>query len=54
MQKPNDITSFPELFDGMEQFIAKQLGRLKRAGLIAAAFAAAFLLNQLVQSGVLG
>lgn len=33
MQKPNDIASFPELFDGMEQFLDEQLTGLKHAGL---------------------
>ncbi len=54
MQKPNDIVSFPELFDGMEQFLAEQIGLLKRVSLITAAFAAAFLLNKLAQSGMVG
>jgi len=33
MHKQNDIATFPELFDGMEQFLDEQLTRLKHAGL---------------------
>ncbi len=54
MQKPNDIVSFPELFDGMEQFLAEQLGLLKRFSLLAAALGGIFLVNALAQSGLLG
>ncbi|MDX9944873.1 MAG: hypothetical protein RBS35_08780 [Azonexus sp.] len=53
MQKPNDIVSFPELFDGMEQFLAEQIGILKRASLITSALAIAYLLNSLFQSGAI-
>ncbi|WP_434513852.1 hypothetical protein AB6Q56_14860 [Dechloromonas sp. ARDL1] len=30
MEKRNDIAAFPELFDGMEQFIEEQASGLKR------------------------
>ncbi|WP_341744215.1 hypothetical protein [Azonexus hydrophilus] len=36
MPKPNDIASFPELFEDMEQFLDEQITRLKRAGLLTA------------------
>lgn len=40
MYKQNDVASFPELFDGMEQFLDEQLRRLKRASLWSAMLAA--------------
>lgn len=33
MEKRNDIAAFPELFDGMEQFLAEWGQGLRRAGL---------------------
>jgi len=39
MHKQNDIVTFPELFDGMEQFLDEQITRLKRAGLLTASVA---------------
>jgi len=41
MNKPNhnDIAAFPELFDGMEQFIDEQAASLKRTSVILAAIA---------------
>ena len=39
MNKQRDIASFPELFDGMEQFLDEQLLRLKQAGLWSATLA---------------
>ncbi|WP_298399354.1 hypothetical protein [uncultured Azonexus sp.] len=39
MPKPNDIASFPELFDDMEQFLDEQINRLKRTGLLTASVA---------------
>jgi hypothetical protein len=41
MNKPNhnDIAAFPELFDGMEQFIAEQTAGFKRTSVILAAIA---------------
>ena len=34
MEKRNDIAAFPELFDGMEQFIEEQAAGLKRTSAI--------------------
>jgi hypothetical protein len=41
MDKPNhnDIAAFPELFDGMEQFIEEQTAGLRRTSVILAAIA---------------
>jgi hypothetical protein len=36
MEKRNDIAAFPELFDGMEQFIEEQAAGLKRTSAILA------------------
>lgn len=36
MEKRNDIAAFPELFDGMEQFIDEQAAGLKRTSAILA------------------
>lgn len=36
MEKRNDIAAFPELFDGMEQFIEEQATGLKRTSAILA------------------
>ncbi|WP_162888740.1 hypothetical protein [Dechloromonas sp. HYN0024] len=38
-QSNNDIAAFPELFDGLEQFIEEQAGHLKRTSAILAATA---------------
>lgn len=35
-----DIATFPDLFAGMEQFIAEQFAQFRRTGTIAAALAA--------------
>jgi len=40
MPKPSDIATFPELFDGTEQFFEEQTARLKRAGLMTITVAA--------------
>ncbi|MCH2221775.1 MAG: hypothetical protein MK097_15845 [Dechloromonas sp.] len=36
MEKRNDIAAFPELFDGMEEFIEEQAAGLKRTSVILA------------------
>jgi hypothetical protein len=38
-QNPRDIAAFPELFDGLEQFIEEQASGLKRTSAILAATA---------------
>lgn len=35
-QNSSDIAAFPELFDGMEQFIEEQANELKRTGALVA------------------
>ncbi|HLO62031.1 MAG TPA: hypothetical protein VK165_03615 [Azonexus sp.] len=36
MEKRNDIAAFPELFDGMDQFIEEQAAGLKRTSALLA------------------
>jgi hypothetical protein len=52
-QNRSDIASFPELFDGMEQFIAEQAAGFKRTSVILAAIAlpAGMLLAWLLNRG---
>jgi hypothetical protein len=38
-QNRSDIAAFPELFDGMEQFIEEQAAGIKRTSVIVAAIA---------------
>ncbi len=42
--KPEDIASFPPLFDEMEQFIEEQINQIKRAGLFTASISFAGML----------
>lgn len=41
MDKPNsrDLTTCPDLFDGLEPFVAEQIAHFRRTGAIAAALA---------------
>lgn len=42
--KPEDIASFPPLFNDMEQFIEEQINVIKRAGLLTVSISAGCLI----------